>query len=165
MILSSYCIEHQTNLIKHLDNVGKRLNPGGFYFLLIPDKRYCFDHFIPASNLAQIIEAYVENRTLHSLRSVIEHRALTTHNESKKHWQGEHGTLYSSIKERVECALAEHKEAQGNYIDVHAWYFIPDSFKKIIHALNELSYIQFSTERVYPTLYGNNEFWVILKMP
>ena len=167
VVLSSHCIEHQPNLIKHFNSVEKLLKPGGFYFLLAPDKRYCFDHFLPESNLAQVIDVYVENRTFHSLRNMLENRVLTTHNETNRHWQGDHGERYSLIREKVANAIAEHKKAQeqGIYIDLHAWYFTPDSFKQIHHALNELAYTQLCIERIYPTLYGNNEFWVILKKP
>jgi hypothetical protein len=143
--------------------VQQLLKPGGFYFLLIPDKRYCFDHFIPKSNLAQVIAASIEERTQYSLRTIIENFSLKTHNNHKKHWQGDHGEIYSSMKEKVENAISEYKKTRGPCVNIHVWYFIPDAFKKIILALNELSYIQLNTERVYPTLYGKNEFWVILK--
>lgn len=165
VVLSSHCIEHQVNLIKHLNNVEQLLNPGGYYFLLAPDKRYCLDHFIPRSNLAQIIESYIENRIFHPMRSFLECRALTTHNEASKHWKGDHGDPFSSIKERIENAIAECKKSLmlKEYVDLHAWYFIPTSFKKIIEGLNTLSYTRFTIERIYPTRYGTNEFWAILK--
>jgi SAM-dependent methyltransferase len=50
VVISSHCLEHQVDLIGHLKEVGHLLLPGGAYFLLVPDKRYCFDHFIPFSN-------------------------------------------------------------------------------------------------------------------
>ncbi len=52
VVLNSHCIEYQPNLITHLNHIESILNPGGYYFVLEPDKRYCFDHFIPESSLA-----------------------------------------------------------------------------------------------------------------
>ena len=46
-VFSSHCIEHQPDLVQHLQAVGELLEPGGSYFLIVPDKRYCFDHFRP----------------------------------------------------------------------------------------------------------------------
>jgi SAM-dependent methyltransferase len=62
VVISSHCLEHQPDPVRHLQKVGQLLFPGGAYFLLVPDKRYCFDHFIPLSNLAEITVAYHEQR-------------------------------------------------------------------------------------------------------
>lgn len=165
IVLSSHCIEHQVNLVKHLNDVAHLLNPAGYYFLLAPDKRYCFDHYMSLSNLGQIIESHIENKILHSLRSFIECRALTTHNDAEKHWKGDHGNPLPSLKEKIENAIVEHKKASilKEYVDLHAWYFTPNSFKSIIEGLHLASYIQFTVARIYPTRYKKNEFWAILK--
>jgi 2-polyprenyl-3-methyl-5-hydroxy-6-metoxy-1,4-benzoquinol methylase len=162
VILSSHCLEHQPDLIHHLQQTRRLLQPEGAYFLLVPDKRYCLDHFIPSSNLAEVVAAHYERRTAHTLRSVIEHRALTTHNDSSHHWQGDHGTNFDNVKDRVEIALREFDDANGRYIDVHAWYFTPDSACAILSALHGMGLIKFSVRRVYPTRFGANEFWLVL---
>ncbi|MFG7489383.1 methyltransferase domain-containing protein [Methylorubrum rhodesianum] len=48
-VFSSHCIEHQPDLIRHLNHVSRILRDGGRYYLIVPDKRYCFDHFLEAS--------------------------------------------------------------------------------------------------------------------
>ncbi len=162
-VLSSHVFEHQPNLIKHLTDIHNLLEDEGYYCLLVPDKRYCFDHFIPETNLAQIVEANINNNVRHSLRSVIECRALTTHNECLRHWQGDHGDPNASLRERCEAAVSEYKNSQGRYIDVHAWYFTPESFRNIVASLNQIGAVSFETVRIYTTQYGFNEFWAILQ--
>ena len=77
-VLSSHCIEHQPDLVHHLQQVQHKLkNDGGRYFILIPDKRYCFDKHIAPSTIAEVVQAHEEHRTVHTLRSVIEHLSLT----------------------------------------------------------------------------------------
>src|SRR4249919_1725326 len=44
-VFSSHCIEHQPDVIRHLREVERLLRPGGLYYLIVPDKRFCFDHF------------------------------------------------------------------------------------------------------------------------
>src|SRR5436190_23194025 len=56
VVLSSHCIEHQPNLITHLSHIDRLLNPGVYYCVLVPDKRYCFDHFILESSFAQVLD-------------------------------------------------------------------------------------------------------------
>lgn len=160
-VVSSHAIEHQPDLVGHLRSVERVLAPGGRYFLLVPDHRYCFDHFIAPSTVAQVIGAHLERRTRHVPASVLEHRALTTHNEPSRHWQADHGDPAADRVARLRAALAEIEAADG-YIDVHAWYFTPRTFRSIIEDLAGVGLVGFSVERMFPTRPGANEFWAIL---
>jgi hypothetical protein len=159
--VSSHAIEHQPDLVRHLVNVSNLLSPGGRYFLAVPDRRYTFDHYLKDSNVAEVIEAHLQGRERHTLQSVIEHRALTTHNDPVTHWSGAHGEEEINST-RVQSAITEFEKTDG-YIDVHAWIFTPSSFRLIISALFSLGLIQLSIERLYPTLRNSNEFYAILK--
>jgi SAM-dependent methyltransferase len=159
--VSSHAIEHSPDLVRHLINVAGLLSPGGRYFLAVPDRRYTFDHFLKDSNIAEVIEAHHQGRERHTLKSVIEHRALTTHNDPADHWNGSHG-LDGVDSARVRSAITEFEEIEG-YLDVHAWIFTPNSFRSIITELFSLGLTQLSVERIYPTLRGSNEFYAILK--
>lgn len=159
--ISSHSIEHQPDLVRHLVDVANLLSPGGRYFLAVPDRRFTFDHFLKDSNIAEVIEAHYQGRKRHTLQSVIEHRALTTHNDPTAHWNGSHGDE-GIDSARVHSAITEFEETEG-YLDVHAWIFTPMNFRTIITDLFSLGMTQLSVERVYPTLRGSNEFYVILK--
>lgn len=163
--MSSHSIEHQPDLIKHLIDVCDLLEPGGRYFLIVPDKRYCFDHYLPDTTVADIIEAHTERRRTHRIGNVIEHRALTTHNDTARHWQFDHADrdYADNIASRTRQALREFKEADGAYIDVHAWKFTPIVFRQVITQLTELGLINLFTERVYHTPHGRNEFTAVLR--
>jgi SAM-dependent methyltransferase len=159
--VSSHAIEHQPDLVRHLINVAGLLSPGGRYFLAVPDRRYTFDHFLKDSNVAEVIEAHRESRQRHTLHSVIEHRALTTHNDPAAHWNGTHGDGEIDAS-KIQSAITEFEETDG-YLDVHAWIFTPSSFRTIMTALFSLGLTQLTVERVYPTRRGSNEFYVILR--
>jgi SAM-dependent methyltransferase len=163
LVLSSHNLEHQPDPIGHLQAVAQLLNPRGGFFLLIPDKRYCLDHFIPQSNLAEMIVAHRDQRRTHIPRSAIEHIALVTHNDCGHHWRGDHGVMYENIGARLQTALREFDEAQGGYLDVHAWYFTPDSAVAILSALREIELTTFTVQRIYPTRFNSNEFWMVLR--
>lgn len=164
-VISSHCIEHQPDLVAHLQHVARILQPGGRYFVLVPDKRFCFDALIPESSVAEVLDAHVERRTVHRLQSVIEHRALTTHNDSKAHWRGEHGELLTAQVARTASAIQEFTAAAGGYVDVHAWQFTPASMTNLIRVLHELGHVPFGLERMYPTRKDDLEFWMVLRKP
>ena len=162
-VLSSHAIEHQPDLVRHLQQVERILNPGGAYFLIIPDKRYCFDHFIAESTIADVLQAHQEKRRAHVLKSVIEHRALTVHNDHRRHWAGDHGNPERNRAARVKAAIAEYEAAAGGYIDVHAWYFTPPAFRSIVATLRELGLIGLEIAGIYDPARDRNEFCAILR--
>lgn len=162
-VVSSHAVEHQPDLVRHLQQVEQVLNPGGRYYLLVPDHRYCFDHFLVPSTTAQVIGAHVEGRRAHTAASVIEHRALTTHNDPVRHWAGDHGDPADRRAQRIAGALQEISDAAGGYIDVHAWYFTPPSFRRIVDDLRECGLTGFTVQRLFPTRPNANEFWCILQ--
>ena len=160
-VFSSHCIEHQPDLVYHLNQVARLLRKSGFYFLIVPDKRYCFDHFLPESTIADVIDAYLVRRTAHTARSIIEHRALTTHNEPLRHWQGEHGIPSQDVG-KIRAALVETESSQGKYVDVHAWQFTPRSFRTTMNTINDLGLAPLRPVRVYETPFGRCEFCAVL---
>ena len=157
LVFSSHSIEHQPDLLRHLLEVSAVLEDGGLYALLIPDCRFCFDHFLPVSNIGEVFAAHEERRTRHPLAKVIEHFALTTHNEAPRHWQGDHGEVIFDIG-RVHDAIHAHKS--GQYVDVHGWQFTPDSFREIVSRTESITKLR--PLRVYQTPVGNVEFCAIL---
>lgn len=163
-VFSSHCIEHQPDLIHHLDQVAHLLELGGCYFVVVPDKRYCFDHFLPQSSIADVLDAHQSERRTHSLRSVIEHRALTTHNDCQRHWTGDHQDpgYHDSVPVRAARAVQEYNAANGSYVDVHAWQFTPGSFRALMSALFDLKLTRLKPLRTYETPRNQLEFCAVL---
>jgi len=162
-VFSSHVIEHQPDLVTHLQNVARLLEPDAYYFLAIPDKRFCFDHFIAESGIADVIDAHARELRRHDVRSVVEHLALTTHNDSLRHWKGDHGEpnykkATDLFRSAVQIALYD-----PTYVDSHAWQFTPETFREIITMLFELKLSPFSISRLYATTFGSNEFYAVLR--
>jgi len=162
--LSCHVIEHQPDLIRHLQDVGRVLDPGGLYCLVIPDKRYCFDHFLAASSIAEIVAAHARGARVHDVLALLEHAALTTHNDSERHWLGDHGEPVYKSKPRVLREAADvFFNSKGRYIDVHAWQFVPGSFRDTMESLFDLRLSAFRVLRVYATVAHSNEFFAVLE--
>ena len=163
-IVSAHCIEHQPDFVSHLVQCSELLRgPNPRYWLVVPDKRFCFDALIPESSLVEILKAHEEKLTQPTIWKILEHRALTTHNDAILHWKNQHGVQNLDIKARFFAAKKEIKDSGGKYIDVHCWQFTPESLSNIIDALYQLELIDFQIEKVWETSENDLEFFVILK--
>lgn len=164
LILSCHAIEHQLDFIQHLKDVSYLLNENGYYIVICPDKRYCFDHFIPETSIADLIAAHTNPLQSHSIKSVIEHRALTCHNDPARHWAGDHGHFKIDV-ERVKGAIEEYQKAKVDkqYIDVHSLQFTPKSFQDNMEILYSMNFTDLVVEEIYPTIKNALEFFAVLK--
>lgn len=163
-VVSSHCVEHQTDLLRHFQAVETLLEEGGLYCLMVPDKRFCFDHFLAESTVADVMTAYARRNTVHDVGSIIEHWAMTTHNDTERHWQGDHGApRLAESPEQLFNAIKAHAESEGRYVDVHAWQFTPSSFATIADLLHKLGLTQLRPIAVHNTPRGRNEFCVMLQ--
>ena len=162
-VLGSDYAVRQPDLIAHLNDVERVLRPGGYYFALLPDKRYCSGALLAESTLADVLDAHQPSRTAHTLRSLIEHRALATHDDAARHWSNDHGAWPTDAAERSRLAVQEFAALQDGIIDIAAWRFTPSSFEAILGDLRQTGHVALRTSRIYPTRTFASEFWVVLQ--
>ena len=65
-IVASRVIEHAPDFIQFLIDCLQMLQPTGTLYLLVPDKRYCFDFFQSLSDVAKVLADHRAKRTRHS---------------------------------------------------------------------------------------------------
>lgn len=159
-VFSSHAIEHQPDLVTHLQQAAAALKPGGLYWIICPDKRFCFDQKRPASTIADVLDA--RGRTRNTRRNVIDQVVLMDHNDPVRHWQGDHDDVSSLERERLAWALQHIEEKGEDYIDVHAWHLTPPVLRRVLSTLIELEMIPFRSFRVYDTPVNRNEFMAVL---
>jgi|LakMenEpi03Aug12_release.lakeMendotaPanAssembly.Ray.scaffolds.fasta_scaffold307460_2 hypothetical protein len=177
---SSHNIEHVPCLITFLNNVSSILKNNSYFFLCIPDYRYCFDHFRNPSNIFEILDSYYNNQDKPSPVSHLESKYLTCHNNSTKHWevfQNSYKNTFVNVNEskqflssqtrkiinEIEDIKKLYNKCKNEYLDSHCWKFTPFIFRNIIDILFQTGFIELKIEKIYKTLKGSNEFYVILK--
>jgi len=164
VVFSSHCIEHVPDLIEHLNRVARILRPNGRYILMIPDKRYCSDHYVPASTIADVVQASHDLRTTQTVANFIETYALGTHNDTRRHWAGDHGVQkIFEDPNAILTAIQMHNDAQGGYTDLHAWRFTPRSFRDLLMKLFSVQFTRMRPDCVLGTGRDSNTFVAILR--
>ncbi len=160
-IIASHVIEHSTDFIGFINDCAELLNDKGVLFLIIPDKRFCFDHYRPVSGLGQIIDRHLQANTIHSPGVVAEYFLNVVSKNNYPCWD-----INSSGDFKFIHTLKEATQAMNNviknqvFLDVHAWCFVPHSFRLMIHDLNNLGLINLK-EHLFVNTQGC-EFYNIL---
>jgi len=147
-VVSCHMVEHAPDLIGHLLDVRALLAPGGVYAFIIPDKRSCFDYYLPESELPDIIAAHAERRTKPSLKSVIEHWAFARHDFGA---DKPNPLMQPDAQTEFQIRHAIEQYPLRDYIDVHCWQFTTTSVGQRIRALAKLGFLPAATQaRTYP---------------
>jgi len=162
-IFSSHNIEHMPCVVTFLNNLHGLLNDDGYIYLIIPDKRYCFDHFKKETDIYDVLQAFYEKNSRPRFTDVLKMVSQITHNNCIDHWNKKHGMI--DIKTDVINGYPGILEQYntGRYIDAHVSFFTPQNFIEIIDILNELKLINLKIHKIYHTLRNNLEFYTILK--
>ncbi|MFS0772481.1 class I SAM-dependent methyltransferase [Sphingomonas sp. 1P08PE] len=164
-IFSSHAIEHQPDLVAHLQGVSRLLNAGGAYYVIVPDKRFCFDHYLPETTIDDLLLAHRTKRRVHTRKAVLAHTLETTHNDAMLHWIGIHGKPEVDAERRANGEAEAAQADAGIYVDVHAWFFSPGQFQRLMGELAREGLIDLQVERVHATAYGSLEFSAVLRKP
>ncbi len=160
-IIASHVIEHTPDFIGFLNNCDSILKDEGVISLVIPDKRYCFDHYRPITGVSKIIDNHILENSIPTPGAVAEFFLNRVSRSGLIAWDsrtsGEYELLHSP-----EGALHEMRAviAEKKYIDVHTWCFVPHSFRLIIHDLFGLGLIPFREVGFFPT--EGCEFYITL---
>ncbi len=162
LVLSSHCVEHQPDLLGHLNSVSERLRSGGHYVFLVPDYRFCFDALRPVSSLGEVIEAHLQGRKFHSLAHRIDFTLMITHNDAGRHWNGDHGAPLGRL-EAIRHEIDVWKRKEDHYVDTHAWTLTPNVMRQILTFSRQLGLLDLKLLRVYDTPRNVQEFAVVLE--
>ena len=163
-VFASHNIEHMPCVVTYLRNLEGLLAEDGTINLIVPDTRYCFDHYKNHTTIYDVLELYHAKPWRPRLSDVLRMRIQSTHNDSSLHWNTtNHGV------ERTETELPRDYSAileeynTGVYVDAHVSHFTPLSLLSIIKMLNELGLTGLKVHKMFHTLRGAIEFYVILK--
>ena len=154
-LIASHVIEHIPDLISLLQSAAQVLKEAGEIILAVPDKRFCFDYFRQITMTGEVIEAYLEKRTRHTRRTAFEHLFHTAFNRGEGAW-GQEKVSGINLANTFDVCISSlndfDADTSGEYIDYHAWRFVPSSFELLILELARLNYTDWVVNRITPAI-------------
>ncbi len=162
-LIASHVIEHTTDFAGFLNSAGRLLGPVATIALAVPDRRFCFDCFRPATTTGDLLEAHAARRTRHSLRTAWDHIAYAASMDGALGWdRSQTGTpRFLDPFAAAEAIFTQFRDDPDTpYADYHAWKFTPAGFRLAILELAQLNVIDWQVAETYgPDTF---EFFVFL---
>lgn len=158
LVFSSHQIEHSVDIIEYFNNIRYLLHDEGVFACIAPDKRFTFDHFRPLSTFEEAVDQHFNRPGYnHPIQNWLYQLSNKTHNDSKKHWGGEHGTPRGYDYSRLCCDLNAYRHTT-KLIEQHRWIFTADTFRDLCNALKERGLISLELRRLYNVPLNANGF-------
>lgn len=166
-VVSSHNFEHLPDPIRFLQGCEKVLKPGGVLSLAVPDRRFCFDYYRPATELSEWLDAHHQQRTRPTPGQVFRGEALRSQLGGVGAWAP--GTMQPPTpEERLDGAYAlwaslTESGGGGDYVDAHCSAFTPASFELLITDLRFLGLLRLEVVEV--TGPNGCEFYAHMRNP
>jgi hypothetical protein len=160
-IIASHVIEHTPDLIGFINACDEILVDGGVLALVIPDKRFCFDHFRSHTGIGKVIDAHLNGNTIHTPGTAAECilSSVTRANQISWSRDARGGYAFFHAPDRAKAVMNKVLD-HGEMVDFHAWCFTPHSFLLMIEDLYLLGLIKLREIDFHPT--SGCEFYVTL---
>jgi SAM-dependent methyltransferase len=163
VIFSSHSLEHQVDLIGHLESLEKLLRPGGRVVMVIPDYRRCFDVLRYPTTAIDAIIVHRAGARVHRDKQLFEFysKAVNVNPHRKvRSIDLRSARFYHSLKD-ADDALKRSEDPDAAYEDVHAWVFSPDSFRLLLLELYMLGHTHLRPSLISPSY--RSQFFVVLE--
>ena len=162
-IVLVHVVEHIHDLILFFNDISKCLNKDGRIVLIIPDKRYCFDHFRRESSFCDAVDVFFNGKKRLERHVFDAYFNTLNENDPEVFWKngcGHNNVLFRNFGD----ALRETKKfLDGEVDDFHFWTFTDVSFMKFVFDMTRSKMFYFSVEHFLRTERNTFEFGVILK--
>jgi SAM-dependent methyltransferase len=163
LIFGSHVLEHQVDLIGHLQSLEKLLKPGGRVIEMIPDLRTCFDALRYPSVTSDVLVAHRRGAPTHRGKEVFDflsRQLNSNHGFLMRDADFDGGRFVFSLQHALQAM--EAADLPGTpYLDTHAWTFTPESFRLLMIELRLLGLVRLVPTFVSPQ-YGN-QFCAVLE--
>jgi len=169
VVFSSHVIEHVPDVIGHLLELSDILVDGGHVVMMIPDKRYCFDHFRDVTPFRDIYDAFINKDIRSTARLVFDHVFWSNPcNTPGMYWNNEipYTTIIDDSSEKYEFALRIYNDFISSGVIIpgwHIWSFTDKSFLELLRDCARAKLLPYALAGFSPTPVGEFEFSIILE--
>lgn len=156
-LVSIHNFEHIPNPVRFLQRCERALTDEGKVYLIIPDRRGTFDYFRPVSSMGQWMEAYRENRNVHSFSSLYDVFVYPVDGN------GDYGAVNLLSTPQVAHKGANERYTPDAYIDIHGFVYTPSSFAFLLSYAQQIGLTSLGIEKIVTPPDSHFEFLAVLK--
>lgn len=157
-IVLSHVLEHFPNPISFFGQAQKLLKSNGVLSFAFPDMRVCFDLYKNPTFTPALVQAFHEERKIHSPENLLGAHLYAVHNDGKGSWT-RNDLRKIKLCEPIHHPIAKYDAYRQSilkntqkYIDLHAWVATPASFQLVMVELNVLGFSNFYVDTIIETL-------------
>ena len=162
VIVASHLIEHTPDFIAFLRDCSRLMHQNSRLYLLIPDKRYCFDALRPPTSTGNVIDSFLLGRKRH-VGALFDTTSSAVARSGQNNWGANEAGPFKSIHNFREArAFLTAAMNTSDYMDCHAWCFTPASFRLIVFDLAAMAFVDL-VESESHAVDGASEFYFVLK--
>jgi len=164
-VVASHVLEHIPDPAGWLAEAADALREGGTVCLLVPDRRFTFDHFRRESTAGEVVAAHLARLRTPPAACVYEQIARACPVDPFAVWRGEpvDPTPLSGGGPREALRVARTVAATGDYVDAHCLVATPHGFCAILAEILALGLAPFEVAAFVPTPRNEAEFCVLLR--
>lgn len=163
LIFGSHVLEHQVDLVGHLQSIEQLLKPQGQVIHVVPDLRTCFDALRYPSVTSDVLLVHHKRPSIHQGKQVFDFlsKCIDKNIGYRMHDADFDGAHFSYELSQAHAAMLTSEGGGQPYSDTHAWTFTPDSLRLLMLELRLLGLTRLMPTMVSPQ-YGN-QFLVEMK--
>jgi len=164
-VVASHVLEHIPDPVGWLREAAEGLREGGMVCLLVPDRRFTFDHFRRDSTPGEIVAAHLAGLRTPPAAHVYEQIARACAVEPAAIWRGEtvDPAPLPGGGPREALRVARDVAETGDYVDAHCLVVTPHGFADILAEILALGLLPFEVADFVPTGRNEAEFVVLLR--
>ena len=146
-------LEHVPRIIDFFQDIATILNKSGKLYLILPDHRYCFDHFRSPTSFAEAFFIHSQGIEVPPWRVFDSTLEAIPLNDPVRLWtKGGIATETLSRRKSFEGAVKVlDRVLEGQYVDAHFSVFSPRSFILLLYNMVNARLFPFKCTAFYPT--------------
>lgn len=164
-VIASHVMEHVDDLIFVLQDIAKLLKPGGIFYIVYPDKRYCFDHFRTSASFRDAYHVFRQGAKNNAPMVLDFYFSVVPENDASLFW-GKDGLLNELPRAPFANAVAHYERALvGERMeDVHYWPFTDMDFLKFLYDCTRAGLLPFHCVSFQPCVQNDQQFMIALQL-
>jgi 2-polyprenyl-3-methyl-5-hydroxy-6-metoxy-1,4-benzoquinol methylase len=164
-VIASHVVEHVPDLVGWLAELAEVLRESGEIRLVVPDKRFTFDHLRRNTQVAEVLVAHLVKARVPQPQQILDFLVNFAPLDAQAVWDGKVESAAPSLNPSALdgwLAVAEDSR-RGSYHDMHCWVFTPASLGKLFEQLVSLGLLKCACSMFHDTLPGTYEFVIGLR--